>query len=53
MVVPQSCCKIKNEEDFFKNPADAQLEDPMCPVNPTDANSHWKQVRTELAFQDQ
>lgn len=43
MTVPPSCCKLKNEDAFYSNPADAVLDDPNCPVSPSDGNSYYKQ----------
>ena len=45
MVIPPSCCMIKNEDDFYKNPGDAQLKETDCPVNPTDGNSYQNKVQ--------
>ena len=44
MEIPPTCCKLKNEDAYFKNPADAKLDDPNCPVAPTDQNSYMHKV---------
>lgn len=40
MQIPPSCCKLKNEDAFYKEPKDAQLQDTNCPTNPNDGNSY-------------
>ena len=45
MKIPPSCCMIKNEDDFYKNPGDAQLKETDCPINPTDGNSYQNKVQ--------
>ena len=44
MVIPPSCCKLKNEDAYYKAPKDAKLEDENCPVSPTDGNSYMTKV---------
>ena len=44
MVIPPSCCKLKDEDAFYKDPKDAQLQDDNCPTNPGDGNSYMNKV---------
>ena len=44
MKIPPSCCKIENEDAFYKNPGDAILKDADCPIKPDDGNSYRNKV---------
>lgn len=53
MEIPPTCCKLKNEDAYYKDPKDAKLQDKDCPVNPNDGNSYmhkacWTSIESWL-----